>query len=90
MFSRIIHYFILPCSEISLLIEKKTAGKISFFEKVRLFSHLRVCRLCEMYHKKVIFLDKSLQNTEIGEKKVAFDDSEIQLFKNKMKENIKK
>ncbi|GET46337.1 hypothetical protein [Capnocytophaga felis] len=90
MFSRIIHYFILPCSEISLLIEKKTAGKLSFFEKMRLFLHLRLCRLCEMYHKKVTFLDKSLQNTEISEKKVTFDNSEIQLFKDKMKEKLKK
>ncbi|ATA74216.1 conserved hypothetical protein [Capnocytophaga canis] len=90
MFSRIIHYFILPCSEISLLIEKKTARKISFFEKIRLFLHLRLCRLCKMYHKKVMFLDKSLQNTEITEKKVVFNHSEIQLFKRKMKENLKK
>ncbi|CEN38941.1 conserved hypothetical protein [Capnocytophaga cynodegmi] len=90
MFSNIIHYLILPCSEISLLIEKKMAGRLSFLEKIRLSSHLRVCRLCKTYHKKVTFLDKSLQNTEINSKKTSFHNSEIQLFKDKMKENLKK
>ncbi|MDO4728109.1 MAG: hypothetical protein Q4B43_03775 [Bacteroidota bacterium] len=90
MINRWIHFWILPCSEISLLIEKKAANNISLLEKFRLKAHLNICKICSAYQKKAALMDKLWKNQAERSQKDDFKNTEIQYFKEKMKEKFKK
>lgn len=88
--SKLVHWVILPCSEISLLIEKKTANELSMMEKLRLAAHLRVCEMCRAYQQKVAQMDNLLKKWVKKEKNDSFETTEIQHFQDKMNEKLKK
>ncbi|EKB61385.1 hypothetical protein [Bergeyella zoohelcum] len=90
MINRWIHFWILPCSEISMLIEKKNANQITFLEKIRLKAHVNICKMCRAYQKKVTLIDQLLSKHTNDEKKEGFEEIEIQDFKQRMKEKMKK
>jgi len=80
---KILHILFLPCSEATLLMEKKNAQSISAKENRKLSVHLMMCKLCSMYNEKLALLDKVFKKT-FSEKETEINDSEIQDFKNKM------
>ncbi|WP_374464810.1 hypothetical protein [Chryseobacterium sp.] len=83
MIRKILHILFLPCSEATLLMEKRNADTISAKEKRKLTMHLMICKWCRMYKQKLKVLDKILART-FTEQKTEINDSEIQDFKNKM------
>lgn len=83
MIRRILHILFLPCSEATLLMEKRNAQSISTKENRKLSMHLMICKFCRMYNEKLAMLDKIFKKT-ITEKDIEINESEIQDFKNKM------
>lgn len=83
MIRKILHILFLPCSEATLLMEKRNAQSISAKENRKLSMHLMICKFCRMYNEKLAMLDKIFKKT-ITEKDVEINESEIQDFKNKM------
>ncbi|WP_426477731.1 hypothetical protein ACP3T3_21435 [Chryseobacterium sp. CBSDS_008] len=83
MIRRILHKLFLPCSEATLLMEKRNAQSISAKENRMLSMHLMICKWCRMYNEKLVLLDKVFEK-EFSEQETEINDSEIQYFKNKM------
>lgn len=83
MIKKILHILFLPCSEATLLMEKRNAQSISAKENRMLSMHLMICKWCKMYNEKLKVLDKIFEKT-FSEKKTEINESEIQDFKNKM------
>ena len=80
---RILHILFLPCSEATLLMEKRNARSISPKEDRKLSMHLMICKWCKMYNKKLKVLDKVFKNT-LSKNTAEINDVEIQDFKDKM------
>lgn len=83
MIRKILHILFLPCSEATLLMEKRNAHSISAKENRKLSLHLMICKWCKMYNEKLKVLDSIFEKT-FSEKKTEINESEIQDFKNKM------
>ncbi|MBO9693077.1 hypothetical protein [Chryseobacterium sp.] len=83
MIKRILHILFLPCSEATLLMEKRNAQSISPRENRMLSMHLMICKWCRMYSEKLALLDKVFKKT-FSEKEKEMNETEIQDFKNKM------
>ncbi|CEN50859.1 conserved hypothetical protein [Capnocytophaga canimorsus] len=90
MLSRWIHFFILPCQQISYLEEKRISGGLNFKEKIQHYLHLKVCKWCKAYHKKVAFIDRRLSESTETPKNNHFDEFEIQQFKDKLSKKMDK
>jgi hypothetical protein len=83
MIRRILHKLFLPCSEATLLMEKRNAQSISSRENRMLSIHLMICKWCRMYNEKLALLDKVFKK-KFSEQKTEINDFEIQDFKNKI------
>ncbi|OCA76036.1 hypothetical protein BBI01_04895 [Chryseobacterium artocarpi] len=83
MIRKILHMLFLPCSEATLLMEKRNANSISAQENRKLNRHLMICKWCKMYNEKLAVLDKIFEKA-FSEKEAEINESEIQDFKNKM------
>lgn len=83
MIRKILHILFLPCSEATLLMEKRNAHSISAKENRKLSLHLMICKWCKMYNEKLKVLDSIFEKT-FSEKKTEINESEIQDFKNKI------
>ncbi len=89
LIGRLIHFLIMPCSRVPVLIEQQNAGELSFFKKVRLHIHLLVCKWCSSYARKVEQIDHLLTKKYMEEeKKASFEEDEIQRFKDVVKKKI--
>ncbi|ANF49485.1 hypothetical protein A0O34_02475 [Chryseobacterium glaciei] len=88
MLKKIIHILFLPCSEATLLMEKRNANSISPKENWKLSMHLKICKWCRAYKEKLEILDDILKRKLSREEKVEINDSEIQSFKDKMVKNL--
>ncbi|KPH13515.1 hypothetical protein [Chryseobacterium sp. ERMR1:04] len=84
MVKRFIHLLFLPCSEATLLLEKRNANSISRKEDWRLSMHLKICKWCKAYEKKLKILDEILKRKLFQDKKTEINKSDIQNFKDKM------
>jgi len=87
MIKKILHILFLPCSEATLLMEKRNAHSISSKENRKLSLHLMICKWCKMYNKKLVLLDSVFKKT-FSQKNAEIDEVEIQDFKNKMIEKL--
>ncbi|AZA93143.1 Uncharacterised protein [Chryseobacterium nakagawai] len=87
MIRNILHILFLPCSEATLLMEKRNAQTISPKENRRLSLHIAICKWCKAYNEKLKLLDKIFKKT-LTEKNAEINESEIQDFKNKMIEKL--
>ncbi len=83
MIKKILHILFLPCSEATLLMEKRNAQSISARENRKLSLHLMICKWCKIYNEKLKVLDAIFEKT-FSEKKTEINESEIQDFKNKI------
>ncbi|WP_284464530.1 hypothetical protein [Chryseobacterium sp.] len=83
MIRRILHRLFLPCSEATLLMEKRNAQSISTRENRMLNMHIMICKWCRMYNEKLALLDKVFKKT-FSEQETEINESEIQDFKSKM------
>lgn len=88
MLKRFIHILVLPCSKATLLLEKRNANSISPKENWRLSMHLKICKWCKAYEKKLKILDDILKTKIFQEKNVKINNSEIQGFKDRMIKKI--
>ncbi|MEE6128605.1 hypothetical protein V2E39_14510 [Chryseobacterium arthrosphaerae] len=87
MIKKILHILFLPCSEATLLMEKRNAGLISAGENRKLSLHIMICKWCKAYNEKLKLLDKLFEKT-FSQQKTEINESEIQDFKNKMIEKL--
>jgi len=88
MFKKLIHILFLPCSEATLLMEKRNAEIISSKENRRLSLHLKICKWCRAYKEKLEILDHILKRKFDQEEKNEINDVDVQLFKDKMLKNL--
>lgn len=88
MLKKFIHILFLPCSEATLLMEKRNANSISPKENWKLSMHLKICKWCRAYKEKLEILDDILKRKLSREEKVEINDSEIQSFKDKVVKNL--
>lgn len=84
MLKKLIHIIFLPCSEVTLLMEKRNAENISPKENWKLNLHLKICKWCRAYKQKLEILDDILKRKLSQEEKVEINNSEIQDFKEKV------
>ncbi len=82
MLKKLIHLIFLPCSTATLLMEKRNAGSISQKEDRKLSMHLRICKWCRAYQKKLEILDEIMKKTFVQKENDKINDSDIQGFKN--------
>lgn len=78
----------LPCSEVTLLMEKRNAENISSSENWKLSLHLKICKWCRAYKQKLEILDDILKRKLSQDKNDEINNSEIQNFKEKVIENL--
>ena len=88
MLKKLIHILFLPCSEATMLMEKRNAGNISSKENRKLSMHLKICKWCRAYKEKLEILDEILKRKLLNGQKDKINDSEIQDFKEKMVKNL--
>ncbi|MFC3161276.1 hypothetical protein SAMN05443633_101350 [Chryseobacterium arachidis] len=88
MLRKLIHIIFLPCSEATLLMEKRNADDISPKENWKLNVHLRICKWCRAYKEKLEILDNILKRKLSREENIEINDSEIQSFKEKIFKNL--
>lgn len=88
MLKKLIHMIFLPCSEVTLLMEKRNAENISPSENWKLNLHLKICKWCRAYKQKLEILDDILKRKLSQEKKDEINNSEIQDFKEKLIKNL--
>ncbi|WP_345989826.1 hypothetical protein AAEU33_19695 [Chryseobacterium sp. Chry.R1] len=88
MLEKLIHLIFLPCSVATLLMEKKNAGSISPEEDRKLTMHLKICKWCRAYQKKLAILDEIMKKTFIKKESDEINDSDIQGFKDDMIKKI--
>ncbi len=84
MLKKLIHMIFLPCSEATLLMEKRNAENISPKENRKLNLHLKICKWCRAYKQKLEILDDILKRKLSQDKKAEINNSEIQDFKEKV------
>ncbi|SIQ61025.1 hypothetical protein SAMN05880574_11814 [Chryseobacterium sp. RU37D] len=84
MLQKFIHIIFLPCSEATLLMEKRNAENISPKENWKLSVHLKICKWCRAYKEKLEILDTILKRKFSKEEDVKIKDSEIQGFKDEV------
>ncbi len=84
MLKKIIHIIFLPCSEATLLMEKRNAESISPTESRKLNLHLKICKWCRAYKEKLEILYDILKRKLSQEEKIDINQSEIQRFKDNM------
>lgn len=88
MLKKLIHILFLPCSQATMLMEKRNAGTISSKENRKLSMHLKICKWCRAYKEKLEILDEILKRKLLNEQKDKINHSEIQDFKEKMVKNL--
>lgn len=88
MLKKLIHMIFLPCSEVTLLMEKRNAENISSSENWKLSLHLKICKWCRAYKQKLEILDDILKRKLSQDKNDKINNSEIQNFKEKVIENL--
>lgn len=88
MLKKLIHIIFLPCSEATLLMEKRNAKNISQKENWKLSLHLKICKWCRAYQQKLEILDDILKRKLSQRTEDEINDSDIQGFKNKMFEKL--
>ncbi|SDH56974.1 hypothetical protein [Myroides phaeus] len=89
MINKIIHWLIMPCCQATLYIEKQNSQELSWWQKQRLKKHLWLCKCCENYYQKVTFLDNILKKMTQNSSSNELNDTDIQDFKNKIKNKLK-
>lgn len=88
MLKKIIHLLFLPCSEATLLMEKRNAETISKKDNWKLSMHLKICKWCRAYKQKLEILDDILKRQLSKKVESEINNSDIQEFKNKMTEKL--
>ncbi|ROH98004.1 hypothetical protein [Chryseobacterium daecheongense] len=88
MLSKLIHLVFLPCSEATLLMEKRNAETISPKENWKLSLHLKICKWCRAYKQKLEILDDILRRKLSQAEDNKINESDIQGFKDKMFEKL--
>lgn len=88
MLKKLIHIIFLPCSEATLLMEKRNAENISPKENRKLSLHLAICKWCRAYKEKLEMLDKMLKRKLSNEDQVEINEIDIQDVKEKVLKNL--
>lgn len=88
MLKKLIHIIFLPCSEATMLMEKRNAENISPKENRKLSLHLAICKWCRAYKEKLEKLDRMLERKLSNENQVEINESDIQYVKQKALKNL--
>lgn len=67
----IIHFFVLSCSQATLLIEKRMQARLTCVEHFQLKLHLHICKYCRFYEKEALFIDKAIYKLK---EQISIDD----------------
>ncbi|PUV21753.1 hypothetical protein [Sphingobacterium athyrii] len=89
MVRRLIHILFMPCRQATLLIEKRNAGSITSFQKIRLSAHLMICKWCNAYNRKINVMEDLMKKIFTQDAPEKFNKTDLQLFKDKLKEKLK-
>lgn len=61
MLKKVMNNLILSCKTATELVEKKQVVGLSFFERIRVSSHLFVCKACRSYEKQSLMMEKAIK-----------------------------
>ncbi|UYW00958.1 hypothetical protein K5I29_10690 [Flavobacterium agricola] len=86
MIQNILHKLFLSCNQATLRMERDTANQLSTLQKIRLKSHLALCKNCKTYHKKVLIMDAQLQKVNLSQNQST--QTELEALKQKVKKSI--
>ncbi|MEJ5055503.1 hypothetical protein [Sphingobacterium sp. MYb382] len=84
------HWIFMSCAQATLSMEKESAQQLAGWEQWRLRGHLRICQWCRAYAAKAkkldTILDKHLRDIEVDK----LEDADLQSFKERLREKLKK
>jgi hypothetical protein len=86
---KIMTKMLLSCKEATYLIEKRTVYPLSFIERCRLYIHVRLCVVCNVYQHQSKTIEKALAkwiNSEGNSKDVLPPKTKEEIIE-KIKEN---
>lgn len=84
MIARVIHKLFYSCEDASLHAVRRSQGKSSMVERMRLWMHLRICDICKLFDQQNQKLDslvndsKGAENLKASEEVKAKWKAEIQ------------
>jgi len=62
MITKIIHSLFLSCKKATLFIELNNGNNLNVLQKIRLKTHLKICKYCKSYEEKAQRIDRVLNN----------------------------
>lgn len=62
MMTTFLHKLMLTCEKASWFIEKNSQDRLTLWERMRLQTHLIVCRFCRLFNQQSRFIDKQLHH----------------------------
>ncbi len=74
----------ITCKESSQLIEKIHGEEIEKFDQQQLENHLNACRVCSIYYKQSLIIERVLKA------KPVISDLEVERIKQKIKEKFER
>lgn len=78
------HFFFLSCLKATALIEKKLHVKLSFKERIQLYTHKLMCEACSNYEKQNLILEENLSKPP----QVSKEDIDMNAFKKSIVEKL--
>lgn len=79
----------MPCSQATLCVEGQLCNQLSWWRKIRLQAHLKMCKWCNSYFEKTKKIDFILKQTIKNSPPKTIQSQEIKDFNDKLKNKLK-
>lgn len=60
---KLMHLIVLSCQKATLLIEKSHNKPLTYFDRIQLKVHLKICDKCSQYQKQSLIIENIIKNT---------------------------
>lgn len=74
----------ISCRESTLLSTKKLEGKITLIERIQLWYHQKLCKVCKLWEKQIMVIDDLLRSTPVNNKETGLTDEDKESIKSKI------
>lgn len=78
----------MTCKEVARLVSEMHDRKVLFPERLKLYIHLFICRLCDRYKRQIFFVQKAIRRSR--QAILALYEDEKHVLPDSVKERIKK
>jgi hypothetical protein len=76
----------ISCKDYTLLIEKSKEQKLTFFQRLQIKLHAKLCKVCDNYAVDSAFLDKLIKKLHVDPK--PLDEGEKESMKKAIEEKL--